>query len=195
MRRSKVETAKTRERIVKAAGAEFLTNGITEAGLAAIMRAAGLTHGGFYRHFDSKNELVAEACGKILGSLIAGLESHLDGKPRNRALLLLVDRYVSRAHRDRPATGCPLAGLGTELARADRKTREAAEEGLLRLSRLIARQLEDVSPKKVEQESLAITAAMVGAIILARIAPDPRISNSILVGTREHIARAARRKR
>ena len=74
MRKSKAETAKTRERIVNAAGAEFAASGISEAALARVMAAAGLTHGGFYRHFASKDQLVLEACGKTAFSLIAGLE-------------------------------------------------------------------------------------------------------------------------
>src|ERR1700684_2423410 len=71
MRKSKVETANTRERIIKAAGAEFMANEISEAALARVMAAAGLTHGGFYRHFASKDQLLQEACGKTFLSLIA----------------------------------------------------------------------------------------------------------------------------
>src|SRR5580704_9874980 len=105
MRRSKVETARTRERIVKAAGAEFRANGFSEAALARVMAAAGLTHGGFYRHFASKDQLVLEACSKTISSLVAGLELLINGKPREQALPLLVHHYVSRAHRDQPGTG------------------------------------------------------------------------------------------
>src|SRR5580693_6874724 len=96
MRKSKVETAKTRERIVKAAGAEFRANGISEAALARVMAAAGLTHGGFDRHFTSKDQLVLEACSKTVFSLIAGLELLINGKPHEQAIGLLVGRYVSR---------------------------------------------------------------------------------------------------
>ena len=94
MRKSRVETAKTCERIVKAAGAEFAANGISDAALARVMAAAGLTHGGFYRHFASKDQLVLEACSKIVFSLIAGLELLVKGKPHRQALRLLVGRYV-----------------------------------------------------------------------------------------------------
>ncbi len=118
MRKSKVETAKTRERILKAAGAEFAANGITEAALARVMAAAGLTHGGFYRHFASKDQLVAEACSKTLLSLIASLESRISGRSPEKALPLLLDIYVSRAHRNQPRTGCPLAALGSARSRS-----------------------------------------------------------------------------
>jgi TetR/AcrR family transcriptional repressor of nem operon len=195
MRKSKVETAKTRERIVKAAGAEFAANGISEAALARVMAAAGLTHGGFYRHFASKDQLVREACGKTFVSLVASLELLVNGKPHEQALPLLVDRYVSRAHRDQPRTGCPLAALGSELARTDKKTRRAAAEGFLLLSRLIAGHLEAVPVRERAERSMAIVSAMVGAVTLARIAPDSRLSDSVLVATRDYILRSVRRQR
>jgi TetR/AcrR family transcriptional repressor of nem operon len=195
MRKSKVETAKTRERIIKAAGAEFAANGISEAALARVMAAAGLTHGGFYRHFASKDQLVLEACGKTLLSLVANLGLLINGKPQEQALPLLVNRYVSRAHRDQPRTGCPLAALGSELARRDKKTRHAATEGFLQLSRLIASLLETVPFRKRAEQSMAIVSAMVGAVTLARIAPESRISDSVLAATRDYIVRSVWRPR
>jgi TetR/AcrR family transcriptional repressor of nem operon len=195
MRKSKVETAKTRERIVKAAGAEFADNGFSEAALARVMAAAGLTHGGFYRHFASKDQLVLEACSKTFVSLVAGLELLINGKPHEQALSLLVDRYVSRAHRDHPRTGCPLAALGSELARRDKRTRHTATEGFLQLSRLIASLLETVPFRKRAEQSMAIVSAMVGAVTLARISPDSRISDSVLVATRDYIIWSMLRQR
>ena len=195
MRKSKVETAKTRERIVKAAGAEFAANGISEPALARVMAAAGLTHGGFYRHFASKDQLVLEACSKAFLSLVTSLELLVTGKPHEPALRLLVDRYVSRAHRDQPRTGCPLAALGSELARTDKKTRRAATEGFLQLSRLIAGHLETVPVRERTERSIAIVSAMVGAVTLARIAHDSRLSDSVLVATRDYIIRSVQRQR
>ena len=195
MRKSKVETVRTRQRIVKAAGAEFAANGISEAALVRVMSAAGLTHGGFYRHFASKDQLVLEACSNTLLSLVANLELLSNGKPHGQALALLVDRYVSRTHREQPRTGCPLAALGSELARTDKKTRHAAMEGFLQLSRLVASHLETVPFRKRAERSRAIVAAMVGAVTLARIAPDSRISDSVLVATRDYIFQSARQPR
>src|SRR5262249_44613662 len=134
-------------------------------------------------------------CSQAVLSLTSGLESQIEGKPPDQALPLLVGKYVSRSHKDQPATNYVVAALGSELARADNKTREAATEGFLSLSRLIARQLKNVPTKKAEAQSLAIAAAMIGAITLARIVPDSRISNSILVSTRDHILKSVRRKR
>ena len=195
MRKSRVETAKTRKLIVEAAGAEFAANGISEAALARVMGAAGLTHGGFYRHFASKDQLVLEACSKSVLSLITGFKVVINGKAPEQALGLLVGRYVSRAHRDQPRTGCPLAALGSELARRDIRTRHAAMDGFLQLSRLIASHLETVPSRKRAKMSMAIVSAMVGAVILARIAPDSRTSDSVLAATRDHIIQSVQRRR
>jgi TetR/AcrR family transcriptional regulator, transcriptional repressor for nem operon len=192
MRKSKVETARTRERILEAAGSQFLTHGLTDAGLARVMKAAGLTHGGFYRHFASKDELVAEACRKAFSSLTADLESHAGRQSAKQGLPEVMGRYVSRGHKNHPATGCPLAFLGSELARADLRTRQEATEGFLRIVQLIARQLKHIPAERVEEQSLAIVAAMVGAVTLARIVPDSRISNSILAATRAQILKSTR---
>src|SRR5258705_13865302 len=105
MRKSKAETAKTRERILEAASAQFLSHGITEAGLAQLMRAAGLTHGGFYRHFASKDQLGSEACSQAAQSLAAGLKSQIEGKPPDQDLPLPGGRYLPPRPRDRPGIG------------------------------------------------------------------------------------------
>jgi TetR/AcrR family transcriptional repressor of nem operon len=195
MRRSKADTAKTRERIVETASKQFRRYGISDAGLSRLMAAAGLTHGGFYRHFASKDQLVAEACDKALISLTDGLAAHIAGKSPNRALPLLLEKYLSRTHRDQPATGCVLAALGSELARSDAPTRDAAVNGFLRLSGLIARQLKTLPAHEAQGRSLAIAAAMVGAITLSRIITDAPTSNALLRATKSFILKTARKKR
>src|SRR3954454_10727243 len=126
MRKSKAAAAETRKRIVAAAAAEFRKNGIVATGLADLMKAAGLTHGGFYKHFESKDQLVAEACADAVQAVIEKMEA----QPTINAA---VAAYLSTRHRDDPASGCPLAAIGSELSRTDKKTREAATEGFERL--------------------------------------------------------------
>jgi TetR/AcrR family transcriptional repressor of nem operon len=193
MRKSKADTARTRERIVETASKQFRQHGISDAGLSRLMAAAGLTHGGFYRHFASKDQLVTEACHKALLSLTDGLGAFIAGKPPNHALPLLLEKYLSRNHRDQPATGCVLAALGSELARSDAATRDAATNGFLRLAGLIARQLKTFPPDEAQDRSLAIAAAMVGAITLSRIVTDAPTSNALLRGTKNYILKAARK--
>jgi TetR/AcrR family transcriptional regulator, transcriptional repressor for nem operon len=178
MRRSKTDTARTRERIVETASKQFRRHGVSDAGLSRLMAAAGLTHGGFYRHFASKDQLVAEACHKALLSLTGGLEAHIAGKSPQYALRLLLEKYLSRTHRDQPATGCVLAALGSELAR---------------LAGLIARQLEILPPDEAQDRSLVIAAVMVGAITLSRVITDAPTSNTLLRATKNYILQAARK--
>src|SRR6266478_7826505 len=111
MRKSKQEAAITRQRIVKAAAAEFRRNGIAGTGLADLMAAAGLTHGGFYRHFDSKDQIVAEACTAAAETLLRQLAAPVAKKSSRRGLKTIVEKYLSAAHRDEPADGCPIAAL------------------------------------------------------------------------------------
>src|SRR3954451_19354341 len=102
MRKSRGEAAQTRRRIVEAASCEFRKNGIVATGLNDLMKAAGLTHGGFYKHFGSKDQLVAEACAEAVDAVIVKMEAH----PTINAA---VAAYLSTRHRNDPASGCPLA--------------------------------------------------------------------------------------
>src|SRR5260370_30491837 len=126
MRRAKEGAAETRRRIVRAAACEFCEKGIDATGLADVMKGAGLTHGGFYKHFASKDQLVAEATTAALDTLLEGMAAH----PTVNAA---VAAYLSARHRDNPASGCPLAAVGSELSRPDNKAREAATRGSVRL--------------------------------------------------------------
>ena len=123
MRKSRIEAAKTRERIVTAAAAEFRQHGIAGTGLADLMKAAGLTHGGFYRHFKSKDHLVAEACSAAVATMTERVAASASGKRGRKSLETAVADYLSTEHRDNPRDGCPLAALGSEMARADTQTR------------------------------------------------------------------------
>src|SRR6267378_3266972 len=134
MRMSREETAKTRKRIVDAASAEFRKQGIAATGLAEIMAAAGMTHGGFYRHFTSKDELVAETT----AAAAEKLKRKLLSAASKGGIKSVVGTYLSIAHRDHPEQGCPLAALGSELASADKRTRRAATCGLNTLIDAIA---------------------------------------------------------
>ena len=105
MRKSREEAAETRKRIVQAAAREFREKGIVATGLADLMKAAGLTHGGFYKHFASKDQLVAEAT-------VAALDSIIEELAAQPTVNSAVAAYLSTRHRDSPASGCPLAALG-----------------------------------------------------------------------------------
>jgi TetR/AcrR family transcriptional regulator, transcriptional repressor for nem operon len=180
MRKSKQEAAATRQRIVKAAAAAFRKNGMAATGLDDLMADAGLTHGGFYRHFDSKDQIVAEACTAAADSLVGQLVASASGKSPQRGLKTIVETYLSAAHRDEPANGCPLAALGSEMARGDQRTRAAATQALLKLVEVIAAQFGKTRPEVARRRALVAAATMIGALTMSRIVTDSELSAGIL---------------
>ena len=176
MRMSREETAKTRKRIVDAASAEFRKQGIAATGLAEIMAAAGMTHGGFYRHFKSKDELVAETT----AAAAEKLKRKLLSAASKGGIKSVVGTYLSIAHRDHPEQGCPLAALGSELASADKRTRRAATCGLNTLIDVIAGLTAERKPEVARERALVAVATMVGAMTIARVVDDPQLSKAIL---------------
>jgi TetR/AcrR family transcriptional repressor of nem operon len=184
MRKSKQEAAATRRRIVKAAAEKFRLNGIGGTGLSDLMAAAGLTHGGFYRHFESKDQLVAEACAAATESAMATFFSNKS--PKN-GLKGRVAQYLSPAHRDDPSAGCPLAALGSEIARSDEKTRAAATQAFLKLVDIIAAESGKVRPDVARRRALIVASAMIGALTMARIVTNSELSAAILQQTGKHL--------
>src|SRR6516164_8526797 len=170
VRKSREEAAQTRRRIVQAATREFRKNGIAATGLNDLMKAAGLTHGGFYKHFASKDQLVAEATTAALDALLEGMAAH----PTINAA---VAAYLSTRHRDNPASGCPLAGIGSELSRSDREARDAATAGFVRLVDILAGKAGTADARR---RALVAAATMIGAVTMSRMVTDPELSAEIL---------------
>jgi TetR/AcrR family transcriptional repressor of nem operon len=185
MRKSKQETALTRERIVKAAASEFRQHGIVATGLADLMSAAGLTHGGFYRHFASKDQLVAEASAAALAATTEEAAAVASRQPGQKGLEAVVGRYLSTAHRDNQREGCALAALGSELARADTETRNAATAAFLKLVDIVAGQIDPAKPEEAKKRAMAVVSTMIGALTMSRIVNDKRLSKSLLRNAQE----------
>src|SRR5882757_8550570 len=122
MRHCKTEKAKTHQRIVATAAKKFREEGLAGIGIADLMKEAGLTVGGFYKHFKSRDALVAEAVGLALGMWKDQMEAAASGGPPVTYESLL-DNYLSEAHRNDPGTGCPVSALAGDLARSDKSTR------------------------------------------------------------------------
>jgi TetR/AcrR family transcriptional repressor of nem operon len=188
VRRSKQDAAETRRRIIIAAAVEFRRNGITDTSNSDLMAAAGLTHGGFYRHFESKDQLVAEACDAAVRSMVDKFAAAAVGKSARRRLGAATARYLSTDHRDDPAHGCPLAALGSEIARCDEGVRSAATDGFRRLVEIIAAQYEGTRPDLAKQRALAAASMMIGALTMSRIVTDPELSSEILSQANSYLA-------
>ena len=187
MRKSKQEALRTRERIVAAASEEFRQHGIVATGLADLMAVAGLTHGGFYRHFRSKGELISEAATAAIATTTQAMQTIGSERPGVEGLKKVVAKYLAADHRDDPGEGCPFAALGAELSRCEEKTRDAATQGLRDYIGVLASHLDSLKPGEAKNRAMAIFATMVGALTLARIANDKKLSQSILRNAQEMI--------
>ena len=187
MRKSRQETARTREHIIKAASEEIRANGVAESGLAGVMKAAGLTHGGFYKHFGSKGQLVTESVARAFDQVLGELQSSIKGKRPDAALATLVGEYLSAHWRDHVEKSCPLSAIGTELRRTDSGTAAIVRSGMERLISLVAQQITGVSGRQAKARAHGMVAAMVGGIVLSRLARDTHLADSILRDTRQFI--------
>src|SRR5271169_2228892 len=140
MRVSREKAAEHRERIIDAAGALFRAKGFGGIGVADIMKAADLTHGGFYGHFASKDDLVAQASRRTMARAAANWTKLVEAAPDNPYAALL-EHYLSPKHRDDPGKGCAFAALGNDAARSGKIVRKAFAEGLARLIDILAQSI------------------------------------------------------
>jgi TetR/AcrR family transcriptional regulator, transcriptional repressor for nem operon len=183
LRKSKLEAAQTREAIVAAAADLIRRTGIGEASLADMMAAAGLTHGGFYRHFRNKEHLVSEALSAAGDKTIATIGRYI----AKGGLNAVVDGYLSKSHRDSRTPICPFAALGSEMARSGRETKAAATELLEKVFVTLAGDAPD--REQARSAAILVLSTMIGAMTLARIVADPDLSSEILDRAKEHLHR------
>ena len=177
MRVTREKAAENRERIIATAARLFRENGFDGVGLDAIMESAGLTHGGFYRHFRSKTELAAEAVAHglaVSGGRHAALPS----------LKALVAGYLSTEHRANRGNGCVIAALGSDMARQDKQVRRALTAHVREQIDRMANWSEGPSAAARRRQAIATLAEIVGALILARAVEDSALSDEILAAGR-----------
>lgn len=189
MRKSKHEAAQSRQRIVDAASLEFRRKGIGETGLADLMGAAGMTHGGFYKHFDSKDQVVDESVRLAIDTIIDTIESTLSTLSGKKAYNTVISEYLSIEHRDDAANGCPFVGLGIELARNSDAVRGTTTTGFLRLVEVIAASYEGLTPSAAKKEALVTLSTLIGAATMARVVNDETLSAAILQQARIRLTR------
>lgn len=177
MRVSRTQAAENRERIVNVASRLFREGGIGATGVDAVMKAAGMTHGGFYGHFQSKDNLVAEACSR---SLSRSLEKWSQVAENKSALKALLDHYLSADHRDNPGDGCLIAALAAEAPRSSPEVRKVITEGIRSMLELIESSVPGSDKKTKRANAIHTLTTMVGALIVARAVGDPALSKEIL---------------
>lgn len=177
MRYEKGHKEATRQRILETAAARFRKDGIESVGVADLMAEAGLTVGGFYSHFASKEELVREAMKAASGRSQTNFEKRI----AEGGLEAWIRFYLSPSHRDHPERGCSAAALGAELARHPVKSRESFAENMVRITKAVELHLPaTMSPAEKKKTAVGIFATLIGSLQLARTVTDPGLSNQIL---------------
>ena len=179
MKVSRIQEAENHERILDVATRLFRERGIDGIGLADLMKAAGLTHGGFYGHFKSKEDLVAQACARAVSRMRQNWTNVID-QATGDPLEALAATYLTPKHRDGAGRGCPMAALGSEIARQGPPVRRAFTDELRPFLDYLSRIVQGNSNNLRRQKALATYAGLVGALIISRAVDDPDLSNEIL---------------
>ncbi|MGN6818346.1 MAG: TetR/AcrR family transcriptional regulator [Sphingomonas sp.] len=192
MRYSIRHKAETRQRVLEEAAQEIRSKGPDGVAVAGVMARAGLTHGGFYAHFDSKEAMIAEAIGTMFDDARGRSDAIEQTADPRAALRSYVDFYLSHAHRDRRDRGCPLPSLSGDFARSGAAQRERFGEGVEALTARLAKALGAIGASDPHGEASAMLAQMVGAVALARAVADPIQSDAILADAHAGLVRRYR---
>jgi TetR/AcrR family transcriptional repressor of nem operon len=187
MRYSRQHKLETHARIVKKASERLREKGVHGVGLADLMKDAGLTHGGFYAHFDSREALVIEAFAHAMDRSTEHWRKLADATPPEKRLATIVDAYLTPAHRDDPGHGCAVPALAAEIARESPKTRKAFAIRLERMIDMFSTKIPDVPRKAARKQAMGVLATLVGTVVLARIAGNGESSDEILGAGREAV--------
>ncbi|WP_027798607.1 TetR/AcrR family transcriptional regulator [Paraburkholderia dilworthii] len=176
----------THERIVQAAARAIRRSGYSGTGVADIMKEAGLTHGGFYAHFESREAMLAEAADRAGAESVALSAKIAAAAAPEQALQALMQAYLSDEHLQNPELGCPMAALGSEMPRQAPEVRRAATRRIKEMIDLVARQAPDWGQPGAHERALVSVAAMVGTLVLARAVDDPKLCNALRTAALSH---------
>ena len=176
----------THERIVEVAARAIRRSGYSGTGVADIMKEAGLTHGGFYAHFASREAMLAEAADCAGAEGLETLEHIAARVPPQQALAALLQAYLSKAHVEGVESGCTVAALGSEMPRQSSEVRHVATRRIKEMIDLVARHSPDWGQPGSHERALVIVATMVGSLLLARAVDDPKLSDSLREAALKH---------
>jgi TetR/AcrR family transcriptional regulator, transcriptional repressor for nem operon len=177
----------THERIVEAAARAIRRSGYSGAGVADIMKEAGLTHGGFYAHFASRDAMLAEAADRAGAEGVAAVARVAAAAPPQQALQAMMRAYLSKAHVEAVETGCGVAALCSETPRQTPDVRRAATRRIKEMIDLVAREAPDWGQPGAHERALVTVATMVGALVLARAVDDARLSEALREAALKHV--------
>lgn len=175
---------KTRDKVLKAAAKAIRAHGPHRIGVAGIMSKVGLTHGGFYAHFESKDDLVAAAIGQMFEQARQRFDGEVKDLPPGEALTAYIDFYLSVGHRDARSSGCPIPALAADLPRLDNAARVRFSKGVAGLTGRVEERVEQLGLPQPAALARSVVAEMVGALSLARAEPDAERSDAMLEDSR-----------
>ena len=181
----------TRERILRAAARAIRKHGYEGVGVADVMKEAGLTHGGFYAHFESRDALLAAAVDQEGVESTEYLTRAIAAAKPGQELTALVDAYLSDGHVAAPEQGCAVAAAGSEVPRQEAQVRRAASRRIKDFIGLIERQFPEWGKSAAHDKAMGIAATLVGSVVLARAVDDPQLSRRIRKAARELIRASA----
>lgn len=179
----------TRQNILKEAAAAIRATGPDKVSVMGVMAKVGLTQGGFYAHFESKDDLVAKAIPVMFDDSYRRFLKDAEEVDPKAALVKFIDRYLSLRHRDNPAHGCPMPTLAGDLSRMPMQARENFQAGAQRLTHSIAKLIAQIQPEHADETAVSVVAEMVGALSIARAIDDKGKAEHILKASREALKR------
>jgi TetR/AcrR family transcriptional repressor of nem operon len=194
MRYSREHKQETHDRIVRKASVRLREKGAHGIGVADLMKEAGLTHGGFYAHFDSREALVIEAFGYAMDRSMEHWRKLTGEVAPDKRLALIAESYLSTVHRDNPGHGCSIPALGAEIARESVRTRRAFAGKLDEMIEMMADFIPEVPRKAARKQAIATLATMAGTLLLARIAGSGELSDELLKAGKDSALGGSRRE-
>jgi TetR/AcrR family transcriptional regulator, transcriptional repressor for nem operon len=180
----------THNAIVRDASQRFRSEGVSTPGVATLMRDAGLTHGGFYKHFASRDQLLAESLAEAFRDWTARLVETASQAPPGTAWKVLIKEYLGHDHINHPETGCPLAALAPELSRTDPQVKMQIAGAMKNYRDALLPYMPGRRPADRERAFYIIFSTMLGAIEMARLLPNREVRDQILSSTREHLLKS-----
>jgi AcrR family transcriptional regulator len=175
------------ERIVAAAARAIRRTGYEGTGVADIMKEAGLTHGAFYAHFESREAMLAEAASRACAESAAVAAQAVASVPPEEALVTMLRGYLSREHLEHIEQGCPLVALGSETPRQVPEVRRVTTRYMKEMIDLLARQSPDWGQPAAHERALVTMATLVGAVLLARAVDEPALSKDLCDAALKHL--------
>ena len=182
--------AEVHQQIVNDASRRLRAEGLTGAAVSTVMQDAGLTHGGFYKHFASKDDLLLESLSQAFREISDALANAAEHSPPETAWKSIVKTYLSLEHCNHPEHGCPLAALAPELARTDRQTKPRIAAEMVKYKNRVLPFMPGLRTADKERAFFAIFSTMIGAIAIARILPDPAMRKKVLTNARTFLLRS-----